>query len=188
MIDRDFMRSAAIEGFRLTAYVPPAGQSGVSIATGIDLGQMSRSDIDNLPLPAVLRSALRPYAGCRGSFAARVLTSAPLSLSQSEADALDDAVITRSVAKLRNQYNAAIGAEIASDTRFTWDELSDVQQTVIFSVAWQYGDLPSRCPRFWSFAKAQDWPRLIAELEDFKDAYPTRRKAEAAYLRASLTA
>ena len=53
-------------------------------------------------------------------------------------------------------------------------------QTVIASVAYQYGDnLPRATPRFWAKAVAQDWPALADALENFGDAFAPRRRQEA---------
>ena len=52
-------------------------------------------------------------------------------------------------------------------------------QTVIASVAFQYGNLQHRTPTFWHAVTAQDWRAAVQCLMDFKDAYRTRRMHEA---------
>ena len=69
-----------------------------------------------------------------------------------------------------------------------FDRIPDQVQTVIASVAFQYGDLSGRCPHFWSTAIRQNWSAMINELEHFGDSYGPRRLREAAYLRLVLTA
>jgi hypothetical protein len=39
-----------------------------------------------------------------------------------------------------------------------------------------------RAPKFWKAATAQDWPKVIEILKSFRDAYPTRRRKEAALM------
>ena len=56
-------------------------------------------------------------------------------------------------------------------------------QTVIASVAFQYGYLAKRCPNFWRYAITQNTQAMIRELVDFGDRYTTRRWREASYLK-----
>jgi GH24 family phage-related lysozyme (muramidase) len=49
-------------------------------------------------------------------------------------------------------------------------------------VAFQYGDLASRTPNFWRQVVAHDWSAACANLANFGDRYPTRRKQEAQLL------
>lgn len=60
-----------------------------------------------------------------------------------------------------------------------FDQLPPQFQTVIASVAFQYGVLPVRTPTFWSYAVTGNWTAMIAELRNFGDAFPTRRTKEA---------
>lgn len=62
-------------------------------------------------------------------------------------------------------------------------DLPAAAQTVIASVAFQYGtNLDARAPKFWKAATTQDWKECIKILNNYGDAYPTRRKKEAALL------
>ena len=183
MIDRRFI--AGFESWRTTGYVPrrhgrPLGESGVTVCDGVDLGSMAPAQLDGWPLPPALAQRLRPYCGLRGAAAMALLASRPLILTDAEALALSSAAGACHVAELRALYDAAV-----APGRRGWADLSDAQQTVIFSVAWQYGvHLAKACPRFWRAVVAQDWPAAVAELRDFGDAYPTRRNAEADLLSA----
>lgn len=64
LIDYSFL-SAREGGVRLDGYVPaPAdSKSGVTIATGFDLGQRDRADLSALGLPLSLIDKLAPYLG-----------------------------------------------------------------------------------------------------------------------------
>lgn len=64
-----------------------------------------------------------------------------------------------------------------SSHRFEW--LPAQAQTVIASVAYQYGSLSSEVPNFWKQAVTHDWQAMYNNLMDFEDIYPTRRKKEA---------
>jgi hypothetical protein len=51
------------------------------------------------------------------------------------------------------------------------------------SVSCQYGvGLNIRVPKFWKSVTSQDWAEATKLLKAFGDAYPTRRKKEAALL------
>jgi hypothetical protein len=52
-------------------------------------------------------------------------------------------------------------------------------QTVVASVAFQYGDLSLRTPNFWQQVTTENWQAALANLQDFGDKYPTRRNKEA---------
>jgi hypothetical protein len=63
-IDYDFI--SKLEGGRqTTGYVPDTNtsQSGVTIATGFDLGQRNENDLIALNLPQSLIDKLKPYLG-----------------------------------------------------------------------------------------------------------------------------
>ena len=179
-IDWEFI-SAQEGGQRLTGYVPAAysSRSGVTIATGIDLGQRSPQEIDRLPVSAAVKAKLKPYARMRGVGALRYLRKRPLSLTKAEADALDRAVAGRLLRTLGRHYDAA------AEKQRTFEELPYEAQTVIASVGMQYGPhLERATPRFWRLVTSQKWEQAVAELEDFGDAYDARRTTEAQLLRA----
>ncbi len=170
-------------GRALKGYVPAVdtSKSGVTIGTGVDLGQRSESEIDALDIPPALKSRLKPYAGKTKNNAVAALQQHPLIVTDAEAEALDKAVKGPIVARLTAAYDAAAAAAGAA---LGFAALPAGAQTAIASVAFQYGtDLARRTPNFWKAATRQDWPVVIAELEDFGDSYPTRRKAEAALVR-----
>lgn len=182
----DFAFIGRFEGFSLVGYVPRdhagavEGNSGVTVATGVDLGSMNPARLDALSIPDDLKAVLRPYLGAKGEMAVRLVESIALTLTKDEAEALDAAVLAPFIAALRTLYNRYVLPGLRG-----WNDLSDRRQTVIASVGWQYGDLPERCPKFWLACVHQDWPAAVAELRSFGDRYPTRRNAEADLLASS---
>lgn len=169
-------------GQALEGYVPEpeASNSGVTIATGVDLGQMTEEAIDALPVPNALQDKLIPYAELKKQIAVDFLKQHSLTITQEEADALDRAVKGKTVATVRRRYDEAVRGN--ADLR-AFDELSNEAQTVICSVTFQYGpDLARRTPRFWGACAGQRWADVAAELRNFGDAYPTRRNKEADFL------
>jgi hypothetical protein len=174
-IDWEFIET--LEGRSLTGDVPdPEGsESGVTIASGVDLGQLTAAQIDGLAISDDLKTRLKPYAGLRKQQAVDFLAQHPLTITADEADALEAAVRQPIVATLSSNYNRAAG--------IGFDALPDAAQTVIASVAFQYGpNLQRRTPRFWSDAVRQDWTAVIEELRNFGDNFPTRRNKEAKFL------
>lgn len=180
-IDWDFIGELE-GGQRLIGYVPdPDGsQSGVTVGTGIDLGQMSEASLHGLGASAALIAKLAPYLGLKKHAALAALETAPLTITKAEADALNEAVKSSTVAEVRRRYDDA-AAQQAGSTPF--NELSDREQTVVCSVAFQYGaNLSQRTPNFWRACTAQRWDDVATELKSFGDRYPTRRNKEASFL------
>jgi hypothetical protein len=166
-------------------YVPVANtsESGVTIATGVDLGQRSAASLAALGLSAALQARLAPYCGMRKQAAQAFLDANPLTITTAECAEIDNAIRATHLVSLVAIYNSAHPVPPKP-----FDQIPDRAQTVIASVAFQYGDLSSRCPHFWSTAVRQNWSGMISELEHFGDAYGPRRLREANYLRPVLTA
>ena len=177
----DWAVIAELEGSSLTGDVPnpDTSQSGVTIASGIDLGQRSAAEIGAMTIPQELKDKLTPYAGFRQQAAVDFLAAHPLTITADEAAALESVVRGQIVQQLATTYDAAVNGQPALST---FDDLPNAPQTVIASVAFQYGNLPTRTPRFWQAAVSQVWADVITELRNFGDQYPTRRNREATYL------
>lgn len=174
------------EGSSRRGYVPDAAnsQSGVTIAGGVDLGQRSAQEIQGLPISDALKMKLIPYAGYIKQEAVMALTAMPLEISDAEVAELDSAIRGPIVKTLAHLYDTAVAAKPGLKT---FDALPDAIQTVMVSVAFQYGaNLAKRTPRFWAALCAQDWAAGARELENFGDHYPTRRLSEAKLLRSAL--
>lgn len=163
----------------LKGYVPKSkdsNNSGVTIATGVDLGQMVHSDLADLPPDLAQR--IVPYVGLRGDAARDALETSGLTVSDLEADLLDQH------ARRNTIYDLCLHFRLAA--KIDLEGLPEPCQTVIASVAFQYGSPWARCPNFWKFAVARQWRELYNELMDFGDAYSDRRHREAAYLKQGL--
>lgn len=166
------------------AYPPPSSDSGVTVGTGVDLGQRNSADLASLDLSADLVSLLTPYLGLRGQAAADFLDDHPLILTPGQVAELDRAVHNQIYTQLATNYNNA------SDLSF-W-RLPSAVQTVIASVALQYGPnlhLPASeggTPSFWAAVTEGRWQDAVDELRDFGDAYSTRRNLEADVLEAAI--
>jgi len=165
-------------GSKTDGYVPnPEGsKSGVTIATGFDLGARSIKDLEGLP--ASLKSKLAPFMGLQGVVAAEALKNrGGLVITQQEAGLIDKMSKGQALKKLKREWNK--NAAIMKGK--TFDELSGAQKTVAASVAFQYGSL-SKAPKFRNAAQSGDWDGAIGELRNFGDDYGSRRQSEADFL------
>ena len=173
MIDYKFIQQ--LEGYELEGYVPkPDGgvvESGVTIASGFDIGQRGHTDL--VGLSDSLVNKLTQYLGVTGECAVKYIKIHPLNITEKEARELN--LFAHQDAEIK------LIADWEEWSMRPWGELTDRQQTVIASVAFQYGDLPTRTPNFWRQAINADWGALICNLRKFGDSYNTRRNKEADY-------
>lgn len=183
MIDHAFID--AREGFETVAYVPihpngaPIGKSGATIGAGVDLGQWTEAQLLRRLGPDPMIGLLRPYLGLRGWDAVRALESAPLTLTERQARALTKSIRRDLEEALVAMYDKA--AKRLGGLR--WAVLPGPCQTVVMSVAYQYGPMLVReTPNFWAQVTAGRWADAHRNLLDFKDDYPTRRRKEAEHL------
>jgi GH24 family phage-related lysozyme (muramidase) len=181
------------EGNRLTGYLPTdsggnvLGVSGITIGMGVDLGQMDSCALDALDIAQALKETLKPYLGLKSDAALEAL-QVPLTITQDESDQLNAAVQTAKVHLVRQRYDAVVGPNAIE-----FDHLPEPAQTVITSVAFQWGSIwarssPPDIPMFWNAVTRQDWAKAAAVLRDWAPKpwrgaiYRTRRLSEADYL------
>ena len=177
-IDWTFIES--LEGFETRAYVPrgpdkqPLGKSGVTIGSGVDLGKWGAAELRRTGIAERIMVQIEPYLGLRGSTALAAL-NIPLVMSVEDATELTRMIQSDIVNALAAKYDAA--------SKLPFRLLPQQAQTVIASVAFQYGDLATATPNFWRQVTRQDWKAAHANLRNFGDAYQTRRRREAEYLK-----
>jgi hypothetical protein len=178
-IDYDFIHSLE-GGMILNGYVPEpeTSQSGVTISVGFDLGARNLSDLNRLGLNTSLVSKLTPYLGKKKSEADRFVRNNPLSVTLGEANEIYLAVKKQSTEELIRKYNA--------ESSVDFESLPKEAQTVIASVEYQYGSLKVSTPALWEQVVNQEWQDAYENLLDFGDAYITRRRKEAEYLKGML--
>ncbi|MEP3113020.1 pesticin C-terminus-like muramidase [Nisaea sp.] len=186
-IDHAFIE-AREGGLELAGYVPVSKKSlsGVTIGCGVDLGQRDEDELRRWGCSAALVEQLRPYLGLKKEVAEAALEIAPLKVTEEDARFLSIAA--------RMSITEALASFYERDAGGSFFDLPAAAQTVIASIAYQYGPnlhLPASeggAPKFWGAACRMDWPGMEAELRDFGDVYKTRRVIEADYLKAGLTA
>lgn len=175
MSNINFKFISSLEGGQVcTAYVPDPehSKSGVTIATGFDLGQRSYEELTQL-LPKNIAEKLKPYCLLKSKAAEDYLKQNPLTVSETKAQIIDLCVKSQMIELLESRYNA--------QSTKAFNQLPEHAQTVIASVAFQYGNLQKRCPKFWFYATNQHWKGMINELYNFGDRYKNRRFQEANY-------
>ena len=169
-IDFDFILKQ--EGFKTEGYVPDAenSDSGVTIASGFDLGARVLEDLKGLPDDIV--NILKPFLSLKGAEAQEVASN--LKVSDDQAKTINEFAKNEAITNLKSKWQNSTGT--------SFDDLSPEQATVLASVAFQYGDLESRTPNFWKQATSGDWLGAYENLKNFGDRYSTRRNNEANYL------
>ncbi len=169
-IDFDFILKQ--EGFETKGYVPDAknSNSGVTIASGFDLGARVLEDLKGLPQDII--DVLTPFLSLRGAEAQEVASN--LNVSEDQAKIINEFAKSEAITNLRTEWENTTGT--------SFDDLSKEKATVLASVAFQYGNLEKATPNFWKQTTSGDWEGAYNNLLDFGDRYDSRRKEEANYL------
>ena len=153
-------------------YIPPAGNSSITIGAGVDLGQHNAADLAAAGVSQSIIDQLAPYLGLQGSVATAYLAAHPLSLSFTDAATLSILVERDYARQIGEKYNAA--------SELDFFNLPTNTQTAIVDLAYQYGrDLPTRTPTFWYQITHGDWAGAYQNLLNFGDIYTSRRHDEA---------
>lgn len=155
------------------------GVSGVTVGTGVDLGQTDADTLRGAGAPDGLVNTLRPYLGRKQDAAIRTLHRLPLTLSAASADVLDAAVHALHARRIAARYdNDSPVAPFAS--------LPPQAQAAIFSLLYQLGCAggPRRAPRTWAAFLSGDWRDAAARLRrgSLWEGYQARRALEGKHL------
>lgn len=162
-----------LEGSSCEGYVPDPdkSQSGVTIASGFDIGQRSENElVTAFDLDLCLK--LIPYANKTKHSACEQLAELPLNISQEEANIINAFSHSDAQTRLVKEWDA-------SNTYCAFEALSEECQTVVASIAFQYGNLRIKTPNFWHQVTLGDWQGAYENLRHFGDKYPSRRNKEA---------
>ena len=187
-INFDFIKNflGPLEGAGVTrGYVPcdkagrPLGVSGVTIGTGVDLGQQTGAGLLDMGVPHAVVKKLLPYIGLKKAAALAAIKAQPLVLTPAEVAAIDDAVFARYVRDIEARYNKDNPASPFADS-------PPEAQAVLVSILYQRGlGSPKNYPNTWKLLLAGDWPGAAAKLCNgaLWDGYQTRRAAEGKLLK-----
>ena len=157
----------------------PMGISGVTVGTGVDLGQTDAQTLLGMGVPESLTTLFRPYLGKRQEAAVYALHAAPLYIGRDEADALDSAMLGHHVQKISRRYDRDAGSG-------AFDALPWQAQAVIVSIQYQRGvNSPSKYPNTWAALVRRDWADAARRLctGHFWSGYRQRRALEGELLR-----
>ena len=181
-IDHNYIR-ATLERFEgkgiCRGYVPckngvPLGVSGVTIGTGVDLGQQTGAGLLDMGVPHAVVKKLLPYIGLKKAAALAAIKAQPLVLTPAEVAAIDDAVFARYVRGVEARYNKDNPASPFAD-------LPPEAQAVLVSILYQRGlGFCAKNPGWWGPMLAGEWPKAATWLRDPANGggYHSRRKAE----------
>lgn len=152
--------------------------SGVTIATGCDLGQTDAATLRGYGLPEAIIRIFTPYLGLRKSAALDKLFVAPLAISEADATATDHAVH----AGYLNRY---VRPAYDRDSSVPFDDLPRQAQAVIFSCCFQKGcgGVRRDWPKTWQYLTTQNWCKAADELLHGFRQYAQRRAIEGRLLK-----
>lgn len=194
---KEFLRTPGIEGpAALVGYIPcrpcnykgndipnkytAFGVSGVTVATGFDLGQKTISELKNdLHFPPELIGKMEPYIGKKGRAAINALHNNMLRLSAVEVNLIDDRFIPF-------YYQRYVEPTYNRDSKLDFRSIPERAQVVVYSILYQRGPgYVKRMPNCWGHFTDGDFAAAAHELEhgEWPD-YRSRRRQEGAYLRA----
>ena len=157
----------------------PMGISGVTVGTGVDLGQTDADTLRGMGIADGVIVRLRPYLGLRQEAAVLALHAAPLTLAAGDADGLDAAMLRHHVHKIAGRYDRDAG--VGAFARLPWQA-----QAVIVSIQYQRGvNRPYKYPNTWAALVRRDWADAARRLGTghFWSGYRQRRALEGELLR-----
>lgn len=189
----DYKLISQLEGGQQKKFYTVEGQpnSGVTIATGFDLGSRSPEQLLKAGIAPSLVDKMMPYFGKKGKEADKALADNPVILSEEEEKELDKLDV------LAKKQQTDIVIEQLTDRGVDFNSLPSAVQTVIASVGYQYGQIKhlqpdgkgGRTKKVSSFfnkiiesSKTGNFEPIIQELNNFGDSFSPRRKQEASYL------
>jgi len=162
-IDWDWIAKLEGEGFR-KGYVPIdkrtgkiVGTSGVTIATGVDLGTKDRKFFEDIGVSEGIILKLEPFFQLKGEEALK--NAKKLELFASEVKELDTAI--------RKKYTNDVINAYEKDSGKNFEDLTSAQQTIIASVASQHGLKRTTSYDFWDQVLNDEWDDAIANLRDW---------------------
>ena len=165
-------------------YVPtkngvPLGVSGVTIGTGVDLGQQNAAGLAHMGVPPDLVRKFAPYLGLKKDAALEALRRRPLTLNAAEVKTLDDAVLRCYVRNVAARYDRDGPAQ-------TFAALPPPAQAVVVSLLYQRGlGYATNAPELWQALLSGKWLSAAAWLANPANGggYHSRRKAEGELLK-----
>lgn len=164
----DFKWIKAQEGYKLKGYVPidaegnVIGHSGVTIASGFDLGSRSQQSLEASGLPDALVAKLTPFAGLQGEAAKKAAKN--LNITDEEGLAINKYAKRDSLTQLDKAWMKATGKSFKS--------LPKHKATPIADLAFNHGVKKVTGYNFWNQVTNDDWEGAEANLRNFGEKDP----------------
>ncbi|MEO1767788.1 pesticin C-terminus-like muramidase [Thiobacter aerophilum] len=198
-VDKEFLeRSEGV--LEVKGYVPTdkngkvIASSGVTISTGVDLGQQSaagtkavlnayikdKGNPDNVDVAALMKKLDPYFAPLKGQKAVDALVKSPLTVTKAEARLLADAFGYDTQKRVAAQFDRK------NTQGMVFKKLPEEAQTVIVDFAYQYGLSDSKDSirqTFWRYVYDGEWQKLADWLYRPPDQYRDRRRRESDVLR-----
>jgi len=188
----DFSAISKFEGGQiLHGYLPMykngevIGNSGVTFATGFDVGQYSEQQIQNLGFPQTLEKKLTPFAGVTKEHAKNLLIlGKQTAISTEEANLIDFNIKGEHLKSTINNWNTN---KLQNTPMFK--DLTSSQQTVLFSRTFHQGvNMPNTvvANKFYNAALKNNWEKAEKYLRNYnvtEQYYVNRVNSEADLLR-----
>ncbi|MBQ9536599.1 MAG: hypothetical protein IJU79_02290 [Desulfovibrionaceae bacterium] len=154
------------------------GVSGVTIATGVDLGQTDVPSLQGYGICQATIDKLVPYIGLKTSRAIHKLSKLPLTITKVEADELDSCLHL-------GYLNRYVRPAYDRESKIKFDDLPQEAQAAIFSICYQKGVGGTRkgAPKTWRYFVNQQWEDACRELIHGFNAYAARRRLEGLLLK-----
>lgn len=154
----------------------PVGQSGVTIGAGLDLGQQSEADLRRMGLDQTIIDLFAPYLGKKRVSAMQALTAAPLTITETQCDAVNRAVHGDYIRRAADLYDR-------NTKGLPFAELPQEAQAVIVSLFYQLGSpQPANghagYPVLYGHLCRGDWRAASHELQTGFRNYAYRRRQE----------
>lgn len=165
-------------------YPPPTGNSGVTVATGVDLSEHTAGELRDWGVSDDTIARLTPFLkpsdgkapGLKGDAAKAQLVefnrNNPISrdglpqyfIPMSDAQAMDTGALRSTTGYVQRAYDAANPTQ-------SFAQLPDAVRTAIMDAAYQNGpNLAARAPRFWQAITASDWMAAADEMHNWTHA------------------
>lgn len=164
---------------RTRGYIPRRGsviigRSGVTIGTGVDLGQQTREGLLDMGVPEDIVAKFSPYLGKQRTSAAQALSAHPLELTSGEVAILDAAVAASYINATEQRFNARTAHKFA-------DRPKEIQAVAV-SLEYQLG--PSGAARYVEPLATGNYGEAVRRLRGAQ-SYASRRNAEASLVERS---
>jgi len=152
------------EGSTRYGYIPMQdgeviGKSGLTIAAGVDVGQMNRTEFHAIRMSVAARYQLLPFVGLRGAEEVRLLDSVSrVVITLADVETISNYVFNRCIEQVKERWEG-------------FSELPEQAQIVLISLAYNLGIGGS--PSTSGKVARREYAEAIAELRD-QDAWANR--------------